>query len=273
MPTVAGTPAHPPLVVTTGLAPQPSREAQAQKIALELNALFAPRNKRSIDRLLGETGADRLLIVENEHLCLRDREDEYRYHPNMLLVRGLNMLRGTRDLYVEAAHLARGDSVLDCTAGFACEAALAALVVGDTGNVVALESVPELALVTRQGLQEFTLAQKPLREAMRRVVVCAADYRDYLPRAANRSFDVVAFDPFFDDRLPGSEHTVSPLARFGNRALLDIPSVIEAQRVARRRVLIKHPKSYDLPEEIRSARTDIVTTRRGGVAYSVLPAF
>lgn len=259
--------------MTTGLAPTPEREAQAQKIALELNALFAPRSRCSIERLMRETHADRLLVVENEHLCLRDHETEYRYHPNMFLVRGLNLLRGTRDLFVEAAALQPGDSLLDCTAGFACEASLAALVAGEKGMVVALESVPELALVTRQGLAEFGLAQKPLRQAMSRVVVCAADYRDYLPRAGNGSFDVVSFDPFFEDRLPGSEHTVSPLARFGNRAPLDIPSVIEAQRVARRRVLIKHPKSYALPEEIRSAQIETATTRRGGVAYTILPAF
>lgn len=261
------------LVVTTGLAPKTSREVEAQKIALELNALFTPRNKRSVDRLMRETDADRLLIVENDHLCLRDREIEYRYHPNMLLIRGLNLLRGTRDLFVEAAGLDPGASLLDCTAGFGCEAALAALAAGEKGLVVALESVLELALVTRHGLQEFALAQKPLREAMRRVVVCAADYRDYLPRAANRSFDVVSFDPFFDDRVPGSEHTVSPLARFGNRAPLDIPSVIEAQRVARKRVLIKHPRSYELPQEIVAARIDTATTRRGGVSYTILPAF
>lgn len=223
--------------------------------------------------MLAESHADRLLIVENDALCLRDSSAEYRYHPNMFLVRGLNHMRGNRDLFVEAAALSPGASVLDCTAGFACDAALAALVVGETGMVAALESVPELATLTREGLQRFPLLQKPLRAAMRRVAIVAADYRDYLPRAANRSFDVVAFDPFFEDRLPGSEHTMNPLARFGNLAPLDISSVIEAQRAARRRVLIKHPKSYELPDEIASARVDLVTTRRGGIAYSILPAF
>ncbi len=222
---------------------------------------------------MADTGAQRLLVVETNELCLRDAHLEYRFHPNMLLVRGLNVLRGTRDLFVEAAELKPGDSVLDCTAGFGCEAGLAALAVGETGTVVALESVPELAVVTREGMQSFPLLQKPLRDALRRVVICAADYRDYLPRAANNSFDVVSFDPFFTDPLPGSEHNVNPLARFGNLTPLHIPSVIEAQRVARRRVLIKHPRDHMLPEEIEAVKISELTTRKGAVAYTILPAF
>ena len=261
-------------MVTTGLAPTEQQEEKAGRLAVELNAPYAPRARRSLNRLIAEVGAERLLVVETHQLCLRDNTgSEYRFHPNMFLVRGLNVLRGARDLFIEAAELGPGDSVLDCTVGFGCEASLGALVVGETGNVVALESVPELALVTREGMQCFPLIQKPLRAAMQRVAVCAADYKDYLPRAANGSFDIVSFDPFFPDPLRGSEHNINPLAHFGDLAPLDIPPVIEARRVARRRVVIKHPRNYELSEEIAGARSGVVSARRGGIAYTILPAF
>ena len=82
------------------------------------------------------------------------------------------------------------------------------------------------------------------------MVVVTADHRDFLPRCAAGAFDVVYFDPFFAERLAGSENSVSPLAHFGDPMPLDTAAVQEARRVARRRVVIKHPKYEPLPPEL-----------------------
>ena len=261
-----------PLAVTTAVHPSPLLEAQAREYAAELQAPYVPRFGLSISGLFDACEAERLLVAGQDHLRLRDRSSgtEYFFHPNLFQVRAYNLMHGGRDHFLEAAQLGPGDSLLDCTLGFACEAGLAALAVGESGSVVGLESVPELALVSRVGTQSFTLHSATLTAALRRVQVVTADARKYLPRLADQSVDVVYFDPFFEHRLSGSEVSVSPLFVFGNPALLDAGTVDEARRAARRRVVIKHPRDEPLPEAVRERVTALVAGRKSRVVYSVL---
>lgn len=92
----------------------------------------------------------------------------------------------------------------------------------------------------------------------------------YLAQCETNAFDVVYFDPFFDHRLTGSEASVSPLFLFGNPAPLDPTAVREALRVARRRVVIKHPRHAPLPEPMPKWVTETVGSRKSRVVYSVM---
>ena len=260
------------LVVTTSVRPAVTLEERAKRIAGELQALYAPRRAENVPHVIDTTGAARLLVVGVRRVALLDAASgmEYAYHPNMTPVRWTKLQSGGRDLFVEATGLGPGDWLLDCTLGFAAEATLGAVLVGEGGRVLGLESVPELAAVTREGLQTFPMLQPTLAAAMRRVEVVAADHRDFLKTCADASFDVVYFDPFFPERLSGAENSVSPLAHFGNPAAINSASVHEARRVARRRVVVKHPWQTGLPSEITGNVSHVVTARHSRLAYSVL---
>jgi len=261
-----------PLAVTTAARPSSLIEAQARAYAAELHAPFISRVGLSLPDVHIKADAERLLIAGADHLRLRDGATgtEYFFHPNLFQVRASNVLRGAPDHFLDAAQLAPGDTLLDCTLGFASEASLAALVVGETGRVIGLESVPALALVTRTGVQNFALHSETLTAALRRVQVVTADANDYLPLCPPNSVDVVYFDPFFEHRLSGSEVSVSPLFLFGNPAPLRPETVAEARRVARRRVVIKHPRDEPLPEPIQGWVTETLSSRKRRVVYSVL---
>ncbi len=261
-----------PLATTTSGQPSLTIEAQARAYADELQAPFVPRFGLSLPDVFAKSEAHRLLIAGADHLRLRDRDTstEYFFHPNLFQVRAANVLRGAPDHFLEAAQLTPGDSLLDCTLGFASEASLAALIVGGAGRVTGLESVPELACVTRLGVQSFVLHSETLTQALRRVQVITADASDYLPLCADGSVDVVYFDPFFEHRLSGSEASVSPLFVFGNPAPLRAETVAEARRVARRRVVIKHPRDEPLPEPMAGWVTQTLSSRKRRVVYSVL---
>ena len=261
-----------PLAVTTAVKPSPPVEAQAQALAAELGAPFVPRLGRPLPHLFAEAEAARLLIAGADHLRLKDRATgtEYYFHPNMFLIRGANVLRGVPDHFLQATGLGPGDSLLDGTLGFASEAALASLAVGEGGRVLGLESVPELAAVTRAGLRDFPMPHPVLGAALRRVQVATADSGAYLRGCAARSFDAVYFDPFFGERLTGSEASVSPLFVFGNPAPLDPSAVAEACRVARRRVVLKHPRHEPLPADVSALVTETVGSRRSRLVYAVI---
>ncbi len=261
-----------PLAVTTSVKPGTDVEAQAQGLAAELGAPFVPRLGRPLPQIFAASEAARLLIAGADHLRLRDRATgtEYYFHPNMFLIRGSQVLRGQPDHFLEATGLGVGDALLDCTLGFASEAALASLAVGESGHVLGLESVPALAAVARAGIRDFPMPNAALRAALRRVQVAAADHGDYLRGCASRSFDVVYFDPFFDKRLTGSEASVSPLFVFGDPAPLAPSAVMEACRVARRRVVVKHPRHEPLPPEVSARVTETVGSRKSRLVYGVI---
>jgi 16S rRNA G966 N2-methylase RsmD len=258
------------VAVTTSVRPDDDLQTRAAGVAQELGFPYHPRRNVNVTRALAEAGADRLLIVSHERLTLRDAAGvEFFYHPNMALLRGLNVLRGWRDVYVDAARLEAGQSVLDCTVGFAAEAMVASLIVGPEGKVVGLESVPELAAVIRDGVRRFAINAK-LRAALARVEIVTADYRDYLAASPERSFDIVYFDPFFAERLYGSEHTLDPLHAFGNPSPLDPAAVLRAMAVARRRVIVKHSKLDELPAEVEQLVTETITARKSKTVYRVV---
>jgi 16S rRNA (guanine1516-N2)-methyltransferase len=261
-----------PLAVTTSVNPPPALEALAQNYAAELQAPYVPRTGLSLPDVFAISDSHRLLVVGVDRLRLRDRDTdtEYFFHPNLFQVRASNVLRGAPDHFLNATQIGPGDSILDCTLGFASEAGLAALVVGETGQVTGLESVPELALVTRLGVQSFVLGSARLTAVLRRVQVVTGDSRTYLPSCADNSVDVVYFDPFFEHRLRGSEMSVSPLFVFGNPAPLDSETVHQARRVARRRVVIKHPRDEPLPPPVGDWITETVASRKRRVVYSVI---
>ncbi len=259
------------LVVTTAANDNAAIEDEAQKLSHELNGVYVRRSGRSIKSILTTAAADRLLIVRRDRYSLHDLSgNEYQFHPNLVIVRAMNYKKTGSDHFLEAADLREGDKVIDCTVGFATEALLASLQVGETGEVVGLESVPELAVVTREGTRKYTLIQKGLEAALRRIVVLNWDYREYLARCLTSSADVVYFDPFFDETLEKSAQSIGALAAFGNRAPLDSRSILEAQRVARRSVIIKHPKSCRLPKETEDLVVREVSGRKSPVTFAVI---
>ncbi len=260
------------IVVTTSVNPSAELQARARQIAEGLGAPYAPRRADNLAEVTIRAGAACLLIVGVHQIGLRDTASdlEYRFHPNMIPVRALHRMRGGRDLFLEAAELRQGDRLLDSTLGFGAEATLAAMEVGETGVVVGLESVPALAAVTREGLRTFPMPQPLIAAAMSRVQVVTADHREYLRGSDDGAFDVVYFDPFFTERLSGAENSISPLAHFGDLSPLDPEAVREARRVARRRVVIKHPRHESLPPDVAQGVTHTVTARHSRLTYSVL---
>jgi hypothetical protein len=132
------------------------------------------------------------------------------------------------------------------------DAVVAAYAAGERGRVRALEASTILASIVGFGLSRYTHKDPDLVRAMRRVEVRTRDYVRALPELEPDSWDVVYFDPMFEQTFPDirSMDLVHMLARNG---LPDAEALHEALRVARRCVVIKdrYPgrllESLDIP--------------------------
>lgn len=226
-------------IVTTAGRPDELSMALAAFACKELGATFEPRKKRSIRKMSQELQAH--VIVAGKY-----RYDYYAYgaqepfffHPNSAAFRLKRVARGEREPFLEAAQLQQGDTVLDCTLGLAADAMLAAYAVGATGRVVGLEVNANVAFIVKQGMQAYNISELPLTACMRQIEVVQKEAVHYLQALPDQSFDVVYMDPMFEETIEEANN-FQALRQAGEHMTLTNQWVVEAKRVARKRIVLK----------------------------------
>ena len=222
-------------IVTTARKPGIDTENLSRYFAQKLNLQFVPRADFSLDTLKKIYGVENILLVRNNFPVIVTDSGELFFHPNTAHLRIKNLRQGLGDRLIDAAKIKSGDKVLDCTLGLGSDSIVLSFV---AGNVTALEINPVLAEVVRYGMKSFSDDTSPVISAMRRVEVVTADYFDYLKNCAENSFDVVYFDPMFRHAINKSS-AINPIRSLADNRPLEIDSVREACRVARRYVIMK----------------------------------
>ena len=232
-----GTPVHGEVVrlaVTTPCGATPRVLADARAAAERHGLPLLPRDGRALSALAREAGLEALLVL-GARAVLWLAGAEHPFTPGMGALRAKRLARGesaTRDPFLEAAGLVPGDEVLDCTAGLAADAIVAAQAVGPSGRVVALEGSAALAAWADEGLRRLD------HPAARRVRVLCAEHGQFLRGCPPRTFDVVVFDPMF--RHPrAQEPAFDPVRRLADPRPLSPEALAAARRVARRWVVVK----------------------------------
>ena len=146
---------------------------------------------------------------------------------------------GKDDSLARAMELTPGESVLDCTCGLGADAILAAHMVGNDGRVCALEASAPLALLVGEGMASYTLEHpEELTQAMRRIEVRHADFAHALRQAEESTWDVVYFDPMFNETIDAATG-LDLVRRLGHSGIPSPADLDQARRVARRRVVMK----------------------------------
>ncbi|MNC23895.1 Ribosomal RNA small subunit methyltransferase J [compost metagenome] len=228
------------MFVTTSYHPTPAELEQARSLAARLGCLYVQRRQSSLPRLQREHGTQDIVVATT--LGLRyfpeGSKEPFFFHPSSAQVRIKRMLHGMADGLLEAAGVQEGDAILDCTAGLCSESILFAYAAGPGGEVTALESEPLIALLVEEGLKTYESGLEVLDQAMRRVKVIQTGHLSELKRRPDKSADVVYFDPMFRQTIEDTS-ALAPLKAIANGSELQAEAVLEARRVARRRVVLK----------------------------------
>ena len=227
------------MIVTTSARTTDELNEKAKRTAKELGAVFVKRNKKGIRDIQAENASD-CLVVGKERLELyrNGAERPFFFHPNLAFIRIKRLMEGETDPYIQTAGIIPGSTVLDCTLGLGADAVTAAYAAGPQGNVTACETEPLLAYMVQEGLKVWRSGSDAIDRAMRSVNVIQEPYMDILKRLPDNSFDVVYFDPMFEQPIEGSKG-IEALGRFAARDALTEKAVIEAKRVAAKRVVLK----------------------------------
>jgi 16S rRNA (guanine1516-N2)-methyltransferase len=204
-----------------------------------------PRNKRSIEQVFTDEGVD-IVIVANEDPTLYHKlapEQPLFFHIGMAGQRIQNMRHGSVDRLVRVAAIQPGDTVVDATMGLGLDTMVLSVAVGEQGRVIAVESSWYLARLFLYGIRHSKALSAALRRAFLNIEVICGHHEDVLRNMESNSVDVVYFDPMF--RRPTQKPSSIDAGRaWANPEPLSDAAWIEAQRVARRSVILKErPRS------------------------------
>jgi 16S rRNA (guanine1516-N2)-methyltransferase len=246
-------------VVTTAPSGDP---AEARHIQDAYGIEAVPRDGRTVEELLEKYPG--ILVLGSRRADLYESGRTYRASVGMAFLRVLRARQGEIDPLVKHAGLERGDTVLDATLGLGGDALVAAQATGT--KVLGIESNPVIAAFTYAALRRLP---KHGREPGGRVDVVRADHRTFLEQQADASFDVVLLDPMF--RRAGDAGPLFELLRtHADHAALEPATLREAQRVARRGVLVKDSvRGEDLQRLGLSPR---ISRRSAAIAFAWAPA-
>ncbi|MEF3302958.1 class I SAM-dependent methyltransferase [Paenibacillus sp. GYB003] len=255
------------MLVTTSYSPSGETVERGKRLAAELGVRYVPRGTSSVRRLGERYGESRFLLVAERELFYHGNDEApLFFHPSLSFVRVKRLMNGERDALIDISGASAGDRVLDCTAGLGADAIVFSYAVGETGEVTAVESEPALYTIVREGLLAYETQLPEFNAAMRRVVMKRAHHLDVLRQLADKSVDIVYFDPMF--RLPVEESSaIGPLRQLANHAPLAEEAIREAVRVARKSVVLKEGKESG---EFERLGFTMRSKSRTKIAYGVI---
>jgi 16S rRNA G966 N2-methylase RsmD len=256
------------MLVTTSYKPSEELLLRSQAIANQVGGRCVSRKQFSLPALRKRyTDSDILLLTDRELRYYPSNEEApLFFHPSTAAIRVKRLLRGDSDPLISFAGIVEGDTVLDCTAGLASDSIVFSYVVGARGKVIALESEPTLVLLLQEGLGHYQSPIPAINEAMRRIEVKHADHFRYLQSMSDHSVDFVYLDPMF--RRPITESSaIMPLREIANTQAIRLETIVEAKRVARKKIIMKEQKDSD-----EFVRLGFSTTYRSqtNIAYGVI---
>ncbi|QUW22398.1 class I SAM-dependent methyltransferase [Sporosarcina sp. Marseille-Q4063] len=226
-------------IITTNGRPNEKSFTNASLAVDSLGYKFVDRAKRSITRMQEEYDSAVLVASANRYELYRIGMDKpFFFHPDTAAFRLKRLMNGEKDPFIEATQLQPGDSFLDCTLGLASDSILASFITKEGGKVLGVEGDVDIAFITSEGLRSYTLGSEELTNAMRRIQVISQDAVTFLQSQPDESWDVIYIDPMFSSPINESTN-FAPLRQVGLQGMLTDEWMREAERVCKRRVVVK----------------------------------
>jgi len=199
---------------------------------------FILRNDQTISQIRKISGDNQIFIADFDGLkYFNPNGSILKFHPSLAKIRITSLMKGNIDRLIKISEVKKGESVLDATAGIGVDALVFAFCVGEKGKVVSIESEKIPFIILKEGLTSYKSDVSEIQEAMNNIEVLNIDHLDYLKKLPDKSFDIIYFDPMF--RKAESTVDLKPLRIIANNSPLKIESIIEAKRVARKKIILK----------------------------------
>lgn len=217
------------VIITTSLRMDDNLVSKAKQLAEDLGIEYLKRNKRSVSSLLKEV--EKVLVLYQNKLVLEQRNGQtFFFHPDTAMLR----IKAGHDPLLDLIGPSK-KTILDCTMGLASDS----IVLASAGHqVTSLESSRLIHFIVSRGLQDFNSSNVLVDCAMRSIQTKWIDSLTYLKEQIDNSVDVIYFDPMFSEEIKESNN-LSGLVQMADGSRLSKELLLEAKRVARKKILVK----------------------------------
>ena len=252
-------------VVTTSHKPKKEQVMKAKELAENLKVKYIPRRK--LREFAEENELDFYYVVEkNGRVVIRWEGGELFFHPSVSILRMRNIRNGQKDYLIEALELEGNEKVLDLTFGLGSEAILIAAFL-PFGKVVGLEKSIHIYTVVSEGIKNFKTDLKWLKDALSRIELIHEDFKGFIRKTSDESFDVVYCDPMFENPKYESS-AMNPLRPFAVYDTVDEDDLEHMIRIARKKVILKSCVEDSLFKRIKV--DEVVGSKKSGVIYGII---
>lgn len=231
---------RPECVCTTPWNTRVKNQVWLEQVTAWFHGREVARRNRSIAQLMDEEDTS-VVVVADVAPKLYHQSNPDRplfFHPGMAYQRLALLNSGGKERLVTAAQVQPGDTVIDATLGLGADSLVLAHAVGQQGRVIAIEAAFLLAQLFLFEKHNPAGNYPWLSPLFGRIEVRVASHERILAAMPSNSVDVVVFDPMFR-RPPDRESSLDPARQFAIPEPLTERAWREAQRVARRTVVLK----------------------------------
>lgn len=179
------------IFVTTSHDPTEAQVEKARKLADELKLPYLIRKNHP--NILKAAQGEYCYVVEKDRVVVKAQNLELFFHPSMAKVRMKNIQKGLKDHLIDCLQLTGDEVILDTTLGLGTEAILMAAFLY-SGRVIGIEGSKPIFVVVREGLENYKGKENWINEAMKRIQVLHADFKEFLrscPEDHTMSFTVI----------------------------------------------------------------------------------
>jgi 16S rRNA (guanine1516-N2)-methyltransferase len=229
--------------------------------------VYVPRLHDSLSKIAAENDADGVIVWETTGPVLYIEQEKLFFHPSMAKCRiAAYRKKKQEDIMIKACQLKPGDSFLDCTLGMGADAIVAAYF-AETGRVTGLESHTIIAQVISWGMKMYAGNMPWLNKAIKHIEIINRDHKSYLSQLADRTYDIVYFDPMFTQPILHSQ-PILPLRKLANHDHLDRKVIQDACRVAKKCVVLKTQAADSEIERLGFTR--VMGSKHNPIVYGVI---
>ncbi|ACB08769.1 MAG: Uncharacterized protein XD57_0452 [Thermotoga petrophila] len=247
-------------VVTTSHKPDREQVMKAKELAEKLGTIYVSR------RRLKEFKVDFYYVVEKNRISIKWPGGEFFFHPSSAILRMRNIRSGQKDYLIESLQPEGSELVLDTTFGLGSEAILMAAFLPE-GKVIGLEGSIHIYTVVKYGMENFETDIQWLKDALKRIELYHANFKEYIRSQPDNSFDVVYCDPMFENPVYESS-AMNPLRPFAVYDTVNEEDIEEMLRIAKKKVILKSHVKDSLFKRIRV--DELKGSRKSGVLYGVI---
>lgn len=249
-------------IVTTTHNPTNDEIDIAKKLAKKIGASYIDRGNSTISYLNRLTSTVASLVVKGNSLEFIKEGKRLFFHPNLAVLRVMQLEKGHRDRLIDLIGLKEGDSILDATCGMGSDSIVLSYSVGISGKVTALESSGIVYEIVKRGFKSYKSSKIELDKVMSRIELINRDYNYYLSSLNKNSYDYIYFDPMFESTREESKG-LNMIKELADYQPLTIEALNNAKRVAKKAVLVKDNRNGSL---LKRLNIPIVSTT-GRITY------